>query len=1351
MARRRQSAVRSRRRSRDLLLEALEGRRLLAGIVAVGSDTGASSTSLVRLVDAETGAQQASVMAFETTFRGGVRLAMGRVTGNAAADLVVGSGSGRAAEVKVFRPVTTGATTSLQQVLAFNPFGAGYRGGIEVAVGDVDGDSSEDIVVAKSREGGEVRVFRMTNGGTRATLYATIASPFGPGYNGGSSVGVADVGEFTNGALVKSVGDNKVEILVGSGAGITAQVRVYDVSRPSSPRVADTILPAFNAAYGRPFTGGVTATGGRYAASGVADSIDEIVISAGRGGSGAAQTIVYDGTVSAAANAIRRGFTTYGAAERPNAAVFTAAVDADGNGQVDRFLVTQGDPGGPAGIANVSVAGVRAAAPVTSLAGPLRIATPRTVFQPQTINGTVATPSPTAGVAAGASRPMQTREIVTGAGTTASVGNTLTVQYTGMLTDGTVFDSSRQAGRSAFQFTLGSGQVIPGWEAGLAGMKVGGRRLLVIPPELAYGDAARTGIPAKSTLVFDVELVGVSGNATATIGGTSTGAVTEKAATSTASGTLTVSDPDAGQAVFAAPGALNKTYGTFTFDATSGAWTYALDNTRAATQALKAGQTVTDSLTVTSLDGTASRAIVVTITGATDAPTDIALSATTVAENAAVGTTVGTFTTTDVDVGDTFTYTLVSGEGSADNGSFTIDGAALKTSASFNLEAKGSYAIRVRSTDATGASFDKQFTVTVTNVNEAPTDISLSAATVAENAAVGTTVGTFTTTDVDAGDTFTYTLVTGTGDTDNAAFTIAGAALKTAASFNFEGKSSYAIRVRSTDATGAFVDKQFTVTVGNVNEAPTDISLSAANVAENSPIDTTVGTFTTTDVDAGDTFTYELVSGTGDTDNAAFAIAGASLKTAVVFDSEIKSSYSIRVRSTDATGAFVDKQFTVTVGNVNETPTDIALSATTVAENAAVGTTVGTFTTTDVDVGDTFTYTLVSGDGSADNGSFTIAGAALKTAASFDVETKGSYSIRVRSTDATGASFDKQFTVTVTNVNEAPTDISLSAATVAENAAVGTTVGTFTTTDVDAGDSFTYTLVTGTGDTDNVAFTIAGAALKTAASFNFEGKSSYSIRVRSTDATGAFVEKQFTITVTDVNDVASIGGTATGAVSVTDAPPTASGTLSVSDQDFGQAVFATPSSLGGVYGTFTFDAVTGAWTYTLDTARYWTWVLTSDRPVTDSLAVQSVDGSASETIAVTITGYAMQTMSAVVTSTNAAVPPGTVSSLQYREVSEGTGAVAEPGMLVAVHYIGYLDDASLFDSSLLPGREPFVFQLDAGQVIAGWDAGVAGMKVGGVRVLVIPPELAYGNSSQGLVPAGARLSFIVQVLAVQNP
>ncbi len=305
-----------------------------------------------------------------------------------------------------------------------------------------------------------------------------------------------------------------------------------------------------------------------------------------------------------------------------------------------------------------------------------------------------------------------------------------------------------------------------------------------------------------------------------------------------------------------------------------------------------------------------------------------------------------------------------------------------------------------------------------------------------------------------------------------------------------------------------------------VRHTPSDISLSNSSVAENQPSGTTVGTFSTTDLDAGDTHTYSLVSGAGSTDNGSFTIAGGLLKTAAAFNYETKSSYSTRVRTTDNTGLFYEEQFTVTVTNVNEAPTDISLSDNSVPESQPSGTDVGTFSTTDPDTGGTHTYNLVSGAGSTDNGSFTIAGGLLKTAAVFNYETKSSYSIRVRTTDNTGLFYEKQFTVAVINVNEAPTGISLNNSSVPENRPSGTTVGTFVATDPDAGDPHTYSLVVGAGSTDNGSFTVAGELLKTAAMFDYEIKNSYSIRVRMTDSGGLFYEKQFTITVTDLPVVA---------------------------------------------------------------------------------------------------------------------------------------------------------------------------------------------------------------------------------------
>ncbi len=96
---------------------------------------------------------------------------------------------------------------------------------------------------------------------------------------------------------------------------------------------------------------------------------------------------------------------------------------------------------------------------------------------------------------------------IVGTGDVAQAGQTISVNYTGKLQNGTVFDTS--IGRAPFQFTLGAGQVISGWDQGLQGMKVGGKRLLIIPPQLAYGSQAVGPIPANSTLIFEVDLLSV--------------------------------------------------------------------------------------------------------------------------------------------------------------------------------------------------------------------------------------------------------------------------------------------------------------------------------------------------------------------------------------------------------------------------------------------------------------------------------------------------------------------------------------------------------------------------------------------------------------------------------------------------------------------------------------------------------------------------------------------------------------------------------------------------------------------------------------------------------------------------
>lgn len=110
----------------------------------------------------------------------------------------------------------------------------------------------------------------------------------------------------------------------------------------------------------------------------------------------------------------------------------------------------------------------------------------------------------------------------------------------------------------------------------------------------------------------------------------------------------------------------------------------------------------------------------------------------------------------------------------------------------------------------------------------------------------------------------------------------------------------------------------------------------------------------------------------------------------------------------------------------------------------------------------------------------------------------------------------------------------------------------------------------------------------------------------------------------------------------------------------------------------------------------------------------------------------------------------TESGLQIEDIECGEGDEAVTGQLVSVHYVGTLEDGTQFDSSRDRG-EPFQFPLGGGQVIQGWDEGVQGMKIGGLRKLTIPPELGYGQAGAGgVIPPNATLIFEIELLAVEE-
>lgn len=228
--------------------------------------------------------------------------------------------------------------------------------------------------------------------------------------------------------------------------------------------------------------------------------------------------------------------------------------------------------------------------------------------------------------------------------------------------------------------------------------------------------------------------------------------------------------------------------------------------------------------------------------------------------------------------------------------------------------------------------------------------------------------------------------------------------------------------------------------------------------------------------------------------------------------------------------------FTITVNAVNDVPTNISLSSSSVAENQASGTAVGTLSATDVDAGDTHTFTLVSGSGDTDNGSFTISVTSLKTAAEFDYETKNSYSILVRTTDSGSLTYEKVFAISITNVNDAPVANAQSVSTNEDTAKNITLTGS----DVD-GDALTYSVLAGplhgtlSGMAPNLTYTPA---------LNYNGADSFTFKANDTqaDSNTATVTINITETAPPVTTASPAGGIYNATQSVT---------LSCSDSESG--------------------------------------------------------------------------------------------------------------------------------------------------------------------------------------------------------
>ena len=449
---------------------------------------------------------------------------------------------------------------------------------------------------------------------------------------------------------------------------------------------------------------------------------------------------------------------------------------------------------------------------------------------------------------------------------------------------------------------------------------------------------------------------------------------------------------------------------------------------------------------------------------------------------------------------------------------FTLDLNAIKGSAVVG----SSMDIRVRFNLADSHeefAFDNIILKGVTG-NSPPTNIALSSSSINENVAANSTVGTLSSTDVDAMNTFTYTLVSGTGDTDNASFNISGSNLRITNSPNFETKSSYSVRIRTTDQDGLFYEKSFALSITDLNEAPTDVALSANTINENVAANTVVGTLSSIDLDASNTFTYSLVTGTGSTDNGAFNISGSDLRITNSPDYEMKSSYAIRIRTTDQGGLNFDKQFTVMVNNINDLvpvitsiSTDSGVSATDYITNDNTPTVNGT-----AEPGTTVSL-LVNGTSSAILGTtVTTNGSGIFTfpfPTAFGTLTDGVVTLSVTSSlgGVSVASVDKLVTIDTKATIAVTTPIA--GDNTIDNAEASNLTLSGTSTEVEVGRTVTLTIADGVNPNvvTTTTTTAGGAWTKSGINISSLNNGAVSITATVTDVAGNMASKMETATL----------------------------------------------------------------------------------------------------------------------------------------------------------------------------------------------------------------------------------------------
>jgi hypothetical protein len=454
-------------------------------------------------------------------------------------------------------------------------------------------------------------------------------------------------------------------------------------------------------------------------------------------------------------------------------------------------------------------------------------------------------------------------------------------------------------------------------------------------------------------------------------------------------------------------------------------------------------------------------------------PSSLEISASEIAENVALGTPIGNLSAYDPDPEDTFTFSLVAGDGSTHNNDFQLNGTQLEVKNSPNFEITNQKSIRLRTTDSKSGTLEKIITIDIADVNDAPTGILSSSNSLDENLDNNTTVASLTANDEDNSDQHSFALVPGAGDDDNDLFSISGNNLISSSPLNYEEKNQVSIRVRTTDQGGLSSQQILTFDVNDINDRPTDINIANNTLEENTLAGTLAGNLYPVDEDLNDAHSFSIIPVAGKDDHQFFEISGSTILNTVPLNFEQKSLYSIKVLLEDQGGETVEKTFEISVLDRNDAPNGLANDTIYYAENNSPSNNIALLEADDEDNDDSHIFSKLSS--SPDDIAFYFLGdnRTLKTDSVFNYEQKDHYQIYVEINDGNLTTTDT-LNIVITDANDQPQKVYLDQYSFPELNQAGLAVANIIVEDEDITDTYSFELIQGQND-----FVIVEGILKT--------------------------------------------------------------------------------------------------------------------------------------------------------------------------------------------------------------------------------------------------------------------------------